>query len=76
MVDTRSRRSQYIGCRKRGKLYQVKEGGDREVRRLRDHPLREMGPERDADEDDDKAFRTPSSEVSILSSGTRTVEGF
>ena len=76
MVDTRrSRRSQYIGCRKRGKLYQVKEDGDREVRRLRDHPLREMGPERDADADD-KAFRTPSSEVSILSSGTRTVEGF
>lgn len=44
MVDTRkSRRSQYIGCRKRGKLYQAEEGGDREVRRLRDHPLREIG---------------------------------
>ena len=42
-----------------------KEDGDREVRRLRGHPSREMGPERDADAVD-KAFRTPSPEVSSV----------
>lgn len=44
---------------------EFKEDGDSEVRRLQDHPSGEMEPERDADADD-KAFRTPSPEVSSV----------
>ena len=43
-----------------------------------DHPLRELrelGLERDTDADN-QVLRTPSSEVSVSSSGRRTMEGF